>query len=622
MDSKIISQAAAASALVLLTASCRSTSTAGLSDYNVQARALLKQMTTDEKIGQMIQADSHGLNDLEDIQTYHLGSVLSGGGSDPQSGNSMEAWTAWYEACQKQAGKTRLHIPLLYGIDAVHGHNNVLGSVIFPHNIGLGCTRNPELVEAAARVCALEMRATGIHWTFAPCVTVPQDERWGRSYEGYSEDPAVVSELGAAAVRGLQGSGLRDPSAVLACAKHFAADGGTSPESGDFVNVGDRYNTGGARSGWDQGDTRCDEATLRRIHLAPYPHAIKAGAVTIMPSYSSWNGVKCSASKYLLSGVLKDEMGFEGFLISDWEAIRQIDPDFKTAIGISVNAGMDMAMEPTQYRTFYQYLKELVEEGTVPMSRIDDAVFRILRVKLAMGLMTDDYKGRGDRELQRSFGRQAHRAVARQAVRESLVLLKNDNRLLPISKKVRRIHVAGQAADNIGDQCGGWTIAWQGKSGAVTEGGTTVLSAVRQAVSPGTEVTYSKDGSGAEGADLCIVVVGEKPYAEGAGDDPDLQLAPEEYATVAQAAASGVPVVTVLFSGRPIMLNDLLGQSGAFVAAWLPGTEGQGITDVLFGDAPFTGKLSFTWPRSIDQLPINKGDANYDPLFPFGFGLR
>ncbi|MBN2163000.1 MAG: glycoside hydrolase family 3 C-terminal domain-containing protein [Pontiellaceae bacterium] len=593
----------------------------GLSRYDADARSLLNRMTLDEKIGQMVQADSSGMKDITDIQTYHLGSVLSGGGSDPADGNSLAAWAAYYEACQEQAARTRLGIPILYGIDAVHGHNNVLGAVIFPHNIGLGCTRNPALVEEIGRIAAMEMRATGMHWTFAPCVTVPQDEHWGRTYEGYSEDPELVAELGAAAVRGLQGNGLDDPKSVLACAKHFAGDGGTQPDSGDFVNVGDRYNTGGARSGWDQGDTQCDEATFRRIHLAPYPTAITAGALSIMPSYSSWNGLKCSASKYLLTDVLKGEMGFEGFLVSDWEAIRQIDPDFKTAIGISINAGMDMAMEPTKYRTFYKYLKELVEEGTVPMSRIDDAVFRILRVKLAMGLMEEGYVAQGDPALQNEFGSEAHRAVARQAVRESLVLLKNEGHVFPASRTAKRIHVAGQAADNIGYQCGGWTIAWQGKSGDVTAGGTTVLGAVRKTVAPGTEVTYSKDGSGAEGADLCIVVVGEKPYAEGAGDDPDLQLADEELATVRQAAASGVPVITVLFSGRPIMVNGILDQSDAFIAAWFPGTEGLGVADVLFGDYQPTGKLSFTWPRSLDQIPINKGDGKTNPLFPYGFGL-
>jgi len=340
-----------------------------------------------------------------------------------------------------------------------------------------------------------------------------------------------------------------------------------------------------------------------------------------MPSYSSWNGIKCSANKYLLTDVLKGEMKFEGFLISDWDAIRQLDPDYKTAIAISINAGMDMAMEPNGYREFFTLLKELVEEGTVPMSRIDDAVFRILRVKFAMGMMDEDYVGEGNPALQAQFGSDEHRAVARQAVRESLVLLKNEKQTLPVSKTLGRIHVAGQAADNIGYQCGGWTIQWQGQSGNVTTGGTTILSAIKQSVSDQTSVTYSKDGTGANGADIGIVVVGEPPYAEGSGDNRELKLAPAELAAVNNLKASGIPVVVVLLSGRPLIINDVLDQADAFVAAWLPGTEGQGVSDLLFGDYPFTGKLSFTWPRSIDQLPINKGDGKENPLFPFGFGL-
>ena len=582
---------------------------AGLSRYDEPARELLNKMTLDEKIGQMVQADNAGLKDPTDVQTYYLGSVLSGGGSDPTAGNSMEAWTEHYEALQKQAAQTRLRIPLLYGIDAVHGHNNVLGAVIFPHNIGLGCADNPKLVKQIGQITAKEMRATGIQWTFAPCVTVPQDERWGRTYEGFSEDPELVSRLGEAYVLGLQADGLSGAESVLACAKHFVGDGGTV--AGSTRN----------RRGWDQGDTQCDEETFRRIHLFPYQDAINAGALTIMPSYSSWNGIKCSANKYLLTDVLKGEMKFEGFLISDWDAIRQLDPDYKTAIAISINAGMDMAMEPNGYREFFTLLKELVEEGTVPMSRIDDAVFRILRVKFAMGMMDEDYVGEGNPALQAQFGSDEHRAVARQAVRESLVLLKNEKQTLPVSKTLGRMHVAGQAADNIGYQCGGWTIQWQGQSGNVTTGGTTILSAVKQSVSDQTSVTYSKDGTGANGADIGIVVVGEPPYAEGSGDNRELKLAPAELAAVNNLKASGIPVVVVLLSGRPLIINDVLDQADAFVAAWLPGTEGQGVSDLLFGDYPFTGKLSFTWPRSIDQLPINKGDGKENPLFPFGFGL-
>ncbi len=581
-----------------------------LSSFDPQVNRLLEKMTLEEKIGQMIQAESSGLKSPEDIERYFLGSVLSGGNDDPKAGNSLQAWTDLYDSLQKRAMSTPLGIPLLYGIDAVHGHNNVLGAVVFPHNIGLGCTRNADLVESIARVTAKEVRATGIQWTFAPCVTVPQDERWGRTYEGFSEDPQVVSLLGTAAVRGLQGTDLGDPLSVLACVKHYVGDGGTT------------LGTSEHNKGLDQGDTQVDEATLRRIHLAPYIPAIKAGAGSIMPSYSSWNGVKCSANKYLLTTVLKEELGFEGFLISDYNAIKQIDPDFKKAIGISVNAGMDMAMEPTNYRDFFKYLKELVIEGIVPMSRIDDAVTRILRVKFAMGLMDNRWSPLADRRLHVEFGSAGHRAVARQAVRESLVLLKNEPKTLPISKTIKRIHVAGKSADNIGDQCGGWTITWQGQSGEVTTGGTTVLSAIRAAVSRQTQVTFTADGSDTAGADVCVVVVGEKPYAEMMGDTHELSLSEEAIKTIARVKEAGTPIVVVLFSGRPLIINEALDKADAFIAAWLPGTEGQGIADVLFGDCNPSGKLSFTWPQSMAQIPINAGDKDYDPLFAFGFGLN
>ncbi len=580
--------------------------TAELLKYDRQAKELVAQMTLDEKIGQMIQAENTGLKDLSDIENYHLGSILSGGSSDPKAGNSPTNWTELYESLQSRTKKTRLQIPLLYGIDAVHGHSNIVGATIFPHNVGLGCTRNAKLVEEAAQITAKEMRGTGIQWTFAPCITVPQDERWGRTYEGFSEDPILVSKLGAAAVKGFQGDSLDNPYSVLACSKHYVADGGTSPNT--------------SKAGWDQGDTRVDEATLRRIHLYPYPASVKNGVGSIMPSYSSWNGLKSSANKYLLTDVLKKEIGFEGFLISDYNAIGQIDPDFKKAIGISVNAGMDMAMEPTNYRQFFKYLKELVQEGTVPMSRIDDAVTRILRVKFAMGMMDSYYNYKADLKLQKEIGSDAHRKVARQAVRESLVLLKNDNDTLPLSKSLKRIHIGGKAANDIGIQCGGWTIEWQGKAGPITKG-TTFLQAVKNAVSSDTKVTYQENGTGAEGADVAIVVIGEKPYAEGNGDSKTLTLDKEDIQTVANMKKAGIPVVVILYSGRPMIVESTINDADAFVAAWLPGTEGDGIADVLFGDCKPKGKLSFTWPKSTSQLPINIGDKDYDPLFPYGYGL-
>lgn len=596
--------------LLFYTVVCSSCFAGTLSSFDSRIEPLLSEMTLDEKIGQMIQAENTGLQELSDIETYFLGSLLSGGSADPKEGNRPEHWADLYESLQERTAKTRLKIPLLYGIDAVHGHNNVLGAVIFPHNIGLGCTRNPELIERIGQVTAREVRATGIQWAFAPCVTVPRDERWGRTYEGFSENPELTAILGAAAVRGLQGQDLRGPFSVLACAKHYVGDGGTA------------FGSSGNGKGLDQGDTRVDEQTLRRIHLKPYPAAIKAGVGSIMPSYSSWNGVKCSASRYLLTTVLKEELGFEGFLISDYNAIKQIDPDFKKAVGISVNAGMDMAMEPTNYREFFNALRELVKEGAVPMSRINDAVRRILRVKFAMGLMDPGYSCKADRSRLGEIGSEAHRAVARQAVRESLVLLKNEAKTLPISKAAGHILVAGKAADDIGIQCGGWTIDWQGKAGEITPGGTTVLKAIQNTVSNTTKVTFSKDGTGANDADIAVVVIGEEPYAEGNGDRESLNLAEADMQVFRNVKKTGIPVVVVLVSGRPMIINEALENAGAFVAAWLPGTEGQGVADILFGDYSPSGKLSFTWPKSMEQIPINVGDKAYDPLFEYGFGLK
>jgi beta-glucosidase len=595
-----------------------------LSSYDPQVRELLSKMTLDEKIGQMTQPEQDRvLANPGDMQKYFIGSVLSGGDSDPKEGNGLQAWTDLYDKVQTEAMKTRLAIPVLYGIDAVHGHSNVLGAVIFPHNIALGCTRDAALVEKIGRITAEEVRATGIQWTFAPCVAVPQDIRWGRTYEGFSEDPSIVKKLGEAAVRGLQGNDLNNPLSILACAKHYAGDGGTTARIMNFPGTAPGSAVG--RLSVDQGDTKIDEKTMRRIHLQGYFTAVKAGVGSIMPSYSSWNGVKCSASERLLTQILKRELGFEGFLISDYNAIGQIKPtDYKMSVQISINAGMDMAMEPAGYARFFDTLKELVNEGKVPMSRIDDAVTRILRVKFAMGLMDKNRSQLADRNLHSTFGSAEHRAVAREAVRKSLVLLKNEKKTLPVSKQVTRIHVAGKNADNIGNQCGGWTILWQGKTGDVTPGGTTILAAIKATVSPTTQVTYSLDGTGAEGAAMGIVVIGEKPYAEGVGDRPDPSLDPEDMTAVANMKKAGIPVAVIVISGRPMILGDVLTQADALMAAFLPGTEGQGVADVIFGDYKPTGKLSFSWPKSMDQLPLNINipKKQYNPQFPLGYGLN
>jgi beta-glucosidase len=568
----------------------------------LRVKDLLSRMTLDEKIGQMVQADLDCVPDRADIQKYGFGSMLSGGDSKPQGENTPESWLKSCNDLQSWALKTRLKIPLLYGIDAVHGHNDVIGTTIFPHHIGMGAAHNPRLVEQAEHITALEVAGTGIRWVFAPCIAVVQDERWGRTYESYGQYPKLVSELGAAAVKGFQGDKLSGNSdSVLACAKHYLGDGGT-------------------QDGIDQGDTVCDEATLRKLFLPPYRAAIQAGVGSIMVSYSSWNGRKMHGNKYLLTDVLKGELGFKGFLVSDWAAIDQLSPDYKTDVETCINAGLDMIMIPNgtdktnNYVEFIQDLKELVTEGKVPPSRIDDAVSRILRIKFQMGLFENAYT---DPALTAEIGSPEHRQIARECVQQSLVLLKNSRHALPLSKNLKRLVVVGKAADDLGTQCGGWTISWQG-SGQLTRG-TTILQAIRQTVSPETEVTFSSAGSDVKNADAVIVVVGEMPYAEFKGDRTNLDLAPEDAALVAKAKTSGATVVTLLLSGRPLILGSMLDASDAFIAAWLPGTEGQGVADVLFGDVKPTGKLPREWPRNSDQFAANKMDD--DPLFNFGFGL-
>lgn len=618
------------SVLMVLSHSAMAASPPWLTANDDKIKAIVEKMTLAEKVGQMTQPDSGSVKDLNDIATLALGSMLSGGSSDPESGNKLSDWADFYTERQKHSLKSRLGIPLIYGVDAVHGHNNILGAVIFPHNIGLGCTRNPELVEKIGRITAREIRASGIQWTFAPSVAVPRDIRWGRTYEGFSEDPAVVELLGTAMVRGLQGADLADKESVAACAKHFIGDGGTE------------FKPGGGEGMLDQGDVRIDEATLRAVHMAGYPAAIRAGVATIMPSYSSWNGVKCSGNKHLLTDILKEELGFEGFLISDYNAIDQLvspesddsapesnnaagqvrSSNYKKCIEISINAGMDMVMLTDRYKEFISLLQELVEEGKVPMSRIDDAVTRILRVKFAMGMMEPEPNLWPNKDMQTELGTEAHRNVARRAVAESVVLLKNENSVLPVKNLPARIHVAGSGADDLGMQCGGWTIGWQGERGDLTPGGTTILDAINAVAGNKTEVTFTPDGSRSDGADLGVVVVGEGPYAEMKGDRYDLSLSKEDIEAVSAVKASGVPVVVIVLSGRPMILGEVAEKADAILAAWLPGTEGSGVIDVLTGAAPATGRLSFTWPRSMDQVPLGHSRKKIDnPLYPLGFGL-
>jgi beta-glucosidase len=560
---------------------------------------LLVRMTLDEKIGQMTQADHASLKAATEVDTLFLGSILSGGDSELPD-VSAKSWRTHTETLQKRALATRLGIPLLYGIDAVHGHSNVRGAVVFPHNIGMGCTRNAKLVEEASAITAREVAGTGMHWNFAPCITVPQDDRWGRTYEGFGETAELAATLGSAAVRGFQGAEMSSPGRVLATAKHFVGDGGT-------------------RNGVDRGDTVVDEATLRRLHMAGYVAAIKAGVGSIMVSYSSWNGEKMHGHRRLITGVLKGELDFKGIVVSDWNGIDELPGTEGERIASAVNAGIDMMMVPDKYREFISGMKTNVAAGRIPAARIDDAVRRILTIKFRLGLFERPF---GDPAQLDKIGAAEHRAVARRAVRESQVLLVNRNNVLPLSPTVSSIVVSGRGADDLGMQCGGWTISWQGSSGRPTEG-TTVLEATKKAA-PNVNVVHAKSGEGMSKADVAVVVIGEPPYAEMKGDRNDLSLDPADVAAVKQAKQAGSRVVVILYSGRPLILEPILDDVDALIAAWLPGTEGDGIADVLFGTYNPTGKLSVTWPRSMSQQPINVGPNGEKPpgaLFDYGFGL-
>lgn len=492
---------------------------------------------------------------------------------------------------------SRLAIPLIYGIDAVHGHNNVRGAVIFPHNVGLGCTRDPELVERIARATAEEVSATGIDWTFAPVVAAARDDRWGRTYEAYGETAELAETLGAAAIRGLQGPhlGQAHPS-VLACAKHFVADGGT-------------------QLGRDRGNSLLDAQAMLDLHLRQYQAAIDAGVGSIMVSYSSVNGIKMHARRDLLTDVLKTQMGFRGFLVSDYGAVEQLVGDFATQVQTAVNAGVDMIMAPKTYQDFVATLVSLVPDR-VPLSRIDDAVGRILTTKCELGL----FRPERHRPPLSVVGSDGHRILAREAVARTLVMLKNDDGVLPLDPNTPKILVAGKNADDLGAQCGGWTIQWQGGLGPITAG-TTIRRGIEMAVARGSRVVYSRDAEDSQGAGVAIVVVGEAPYAEYEGDRRDLRLDPKDVQVIDRAKASGAKVVLVIVSGRPLILGDVADKADAIVAAWLPGSEGEGVADVLFGRVKPTGKLSRTWPASMAQVPINVGDADYHPLYPFGAGL-
>jgi beta-glucosidase len=588
---------------------------------NINVEELLASMSLDEKIGQMTQVEKNSLTPGA-VKQFLIGSVLSGGGGYPAE-NTPAAWAEMVSAFQREALDTRLGIPILYGVDAVHGHNNLYGAVIFPHNIGLGAAGDDELVQRIGRATAEETAATGVHWDFAPTVAVPQDIRWGRTYEGYGQDSELVGRLGSAYVRGLQGERLDDPLAVLATPKHYLGDGaarwGTSrmlfpiPPGFGFEGLDNRF-----QFKIDQGNTNMDLGTLRAVHLAPYRAAVEAGAQVVMASFSSWNGLKMHAHYYLLTEVLKGELGFNGFIVTDWAGIDQVAEDYYTAVVLSINAGVDMSMVPMTYERFITTLKLAVEQGDVPISRIDDAVRRILSVKVKAGIFDRPYPDPAHLEL---VGSAEHRQLAREAAARSLVLLKNEGQLLPLDKSTPTILVGGQAADDIGLQCGGWTIEWLGKPGRITTG-TSILEGIRGAVSEAAEIEYHPEGSFAtrpDGpAEVGIAVLAERPYAEGFGDREDLHLLPADIELLERMRPLCRQLVVVLLSGRPLILTEQLPQMEALVAAWLPGSEGQGVADVLFGDRPFSGKLSYRWPRRLEDVPPG---AEAEPLFPIGFGL-
>lgn len=585
-------------------------------DAAVESRieSLLARMTIEEKVGQVIQADIASVTP-EEAKRYHLGSILNGGNSAPGGDEFAppEKWLAladaFYDASIDTSGG-RTAIPIIWGTDAVHGHSNIVGATLFPHNVGLGAMRDPALLERIAQATALELRSTGMEWTFAPTITVPQDGRWGRAYEGYSQDPALVASYVGRFIRGLQGAPSDEPILngphVLASTKHFLADGGTF-------------------EGRDQGDARISETELRDIHGTPYVPAINAGVQTIMASFSSWNGKKITGHKGLLTDVLKQRMRFGGFLVSDWNAHGQIQGCTNASCPQAINAGLDMYMAPDTWKPLYYSLVKQAKDGTVPMARLDDAVANILRVKNRAGLFeagrpsSRPYSGRYD-----LLGSADHRALAREAVRKSLVLIKNNSQILPLSPK-SNILVAGDGADDIGRASGGWTLTWQGTgiSNDKFPGATSIWQGISDAVTAaGGTARHAPDGSYSERPDAAIVVFGETPYAEFQGDLKTLQLKPElkgPLATMRRLKEQGIPVVSVFLTGRPLWTNPEINASDAFVSAWLPGSEGGGVADMLFRDKDgnvaheFEGRLSFSWPMTADALGPR--------LFDLGYGL-
>lgn len=584
---------------------------------------LLSQMALEEKIAQMIQPEQSAIS-YEEIAKYDVGSVLSGGGSAPASGNTAEDWQQHIDNIKRAAAGSRLGIPVLYGVDAVHGHNNVYGAVIYPHNIGLGAANDAELMEKIGTAVAEEVRATGIQWTFAPTLANPQNELWGRTYEGFGEDVDIVAELGTAFIKGAQGekdsAAYLDDAHVLATAKHYIGEGYTM-------------------NGTNQGNVNMDEdefeQLLREQLLLPYQDAIDAGVRTVMVSFSSINGVKTHEDKYLITDVLKGDLGFTGLVVSDYNGVQQVTgKTYKDKIENGVNAGIDLFMEPNDWKEFMQALKELVEESRVSMNRIDDAVSRILRVKFEAGLFEEEIGGEMEQELLAKFGGEEHRAIAREAVSRSMVLLKNDKTgdrtALEALAGAKNITVAGRKADDIGAQCGGWTISWQGSTGDITEG-TTILEGLQQAAGDGVNVNYSEAGEIGADTDAIVLVIGETPYAESSGDrsvsnlilpSEDRKLLEMVQENRKAAGKEDVPLIVLLLSGRMLSISEQLADIDGLVMLWLPGSEGEGVADVLLGEQDFTGTLQYTWTWSPSDI-AKKFTVDEDKiLFAKGTGLK
>jgi beta-glucosidase len=582
---------------------------------------LLRAMTLEEKVGQVIQADIASVTP-DDVRQYHLGSVLAGGNAAPRGNlrSSAADWLALTDAYYRASlARVEGHrpIPIIFGIDAVHGHAHVLGATVFPHNVGLGAAHDPALIERVGRATAAEVAATGIDWTFAPTVAVVRDVRWGRSYESWSDDPAQVAAYARAMVTGLQGRPgtpeFMAPGRTLASVKHFLGDGGTV-------------------DGRDQFDNRADERTLARVHGAGYPAALDAGAMIVMASYNGWHGTKMHANRDLLTGVLKEHWGFPGFVVGDWNAQEEIPGCTKFDCPAVLGAGLDMYMAPDSWKGLYASLLDGVRAGKVDRARLDDAVRRVLRVKVAAGFLDRPPPRERPGTDPATLGNAEHRALAREAVRASLVLLKNRGRVLPLDAG-KRILVAGSAADDVGRQCGGWTIDWQGdhNTNADFPGSTSIWSGIREAVErAGGVAEYSPDGTFRERPSAAVVVFGEGPYAEFEGDRETVEYSPAQRGDLEllkRLRKAGIPVVAVFLSGRPLWVNPELNAADAFVAAWWPGTEGGGVADLLFRPAPgaprhdFTGRLSFPWPAT--GMPVRyRADGSVEgALYPRGYGL-